>query len=212
MMNPSSSVATSLTDQSVAVSMQGRFPTPLLAVIGVTDIEISTSGRARSLIYQPTLAGPIVINPAGGNPATFEQFLPLDFPLLSTESQVAPYELLVRQGSTALMGYAVEACNGNICHPMNEAGILKLSPVPFGQPNGSVVYGESLYDLSLAGVGKSSTLRLVDDAVFDSFSGGVHNLDSNPLVIDEISMLGFSAVCPANTCSAVRPSGLVPIQ
>ncbi|MGE0200963.1 MAG: hypothetical protein AB7P76_08350 [Candidatus Melainabacteria bacterium] len=211
LMTPTRVVTMGTFDQSITVAVTGVMPTPVLSAVGINQVNLTVTSRARSLMYQPTAAIG-VIGIAGGGTANSQVTINLDFPLLAMDNP-GSYEMKVEQLGV-VKGYGVEACSGKTCYSL-ENGASQLWPGDARPPAG-VNYGTTVFDLTGI-VGKANALRFTDDGIWDSFSidGSRHFLDSRQTVIDRVSIIGYAALCPGNpgaNCSSVVPKGFAVVQ
>ena len=195
------SISTNAGNHTVTVSLQGEIPTPLLGIIGISQIAVESTTSAKALIYAPTdTAGAVIL----AQPSAANATLQLEFPLLDS----AGPDFITESNSGR--GYIVQACNSTTCYNiMNGAQGYNGGSVRT-LPNGvTACFNSCMFDLGPANVVKASRLRFVDDAFYNVIVGGRSQLDSrrSAVVIHNVELYGYSALCKSASSCGI-PNGL----
>ena len=194
-----SRVTTDASQDSVTVESRVLFGTPLLAPIGINNVELTTRESARSVkmlvVDAPSATPPLVIKPGQS------KLIDLQFPITDTPG----IEIAIHQNpdNADEQGYIVEACNSNRCHDLDANGLLvngtdSAAVVRNGQ---RIISGDASLVFKSSGVSKATKLRITN-ANMNAYS-------IKPVVIDGISVYGYASACVTATNCPI-PSGFKP--
>jgi hypothetical protein len=191
------------------MNVRGYIPTPFLAMAGIRQIDMLVEAKAQALKLQPTsLPGQnIYIRPTGSpnlNPASAYQQTASNFPIVDRTGN----DVYIQQGQNK-KGYQVEACTATDCYQLGPSAVAVGGGSPHPGGDNNIVYGDILIDLDTAGVKKASSLKISDDGDFYSILNGKKYIDTknDDLVINSISVFGYSALCPSNQACQSIPLG-----
>ena len=196
-------------NDSITVQARGAFATSFLAPVGIKQIEITESGTARALKYEPTQQlGPISILPTTGNVGSGSRMLNLVFPIVDGPGT----ELYVEQAGSK-MAYIVEACNDTRCYDLTHVA-KTVSGKKITSKGSPAVYGTCTFDFTDAKVNKASKLRFVHAMNFAQQFGNSSSklsLQPAPLLINRVMIFGYAGTCPdKNRCPI--PAGFAPVE
>ena len=196
----------------VTVGVRGTFPTPLLALVGTSEVEVNGVARAQAVRYVPTNQSGVVrlkANGAGGLPPGsgmngFEYRIdPLRFPTIEGRgTELVIYQSLA-DNNTVQQGYSVQACNATTCYNISRNAVL-MPGSRRSVNNQDVIYGGCRVDLEEARVNKATSIRITDDGIYDAYYGDRHFIYTDGLVenvLERIEIYGYASACPvAGAC------------
>jgi hypothetical protein len=195
---------------TVSLSAMATIPTPFLAPVGINQLRLNATGVGQSVALQ---LPPISIDTTSSD---LTRSIPLSDPLVD-----APGVDLHVVSGLPLHGYRIEACSGGKCYDITRAakldgpGFTVDAPLGVGGPMGRVIYGSAYIDLAATGpqyaafVKKASSLRLIDDGIYDQYDigSGQRSIEllPQPTTFNQIEVYHFGSLC-TNTGACTPPT------
>lgn len=181
---------------AISIQVSGATGTSLLAPTGVNEVKVISEVTAKAMKYVPSLdLGTVYILPEEGNINSYSRVLHLAFPVSNSQGN----DILIEQAPHDQQGYVVEACNAQECYDLGPGATPIGTARKVTRDGATVIYGAAVIDMGQAGVNKASRLRITHGNDFVWYNNGAEQMPSlvpKPLIIDRISIFGFSRLCP----------------